>query len=159
MELALLGAEYWRLLRDVRLRALKDSPAAYISEYQVESTWGEAEWRARFRYRHWVVVRRGGAIIGLASSVRVDDRPPLERHIESVWVDPRYRRTGVLRAMLAYLGAVEPDVTDWRIWVLDTNEIARKVYDRLGFTPTGEQQPLEDGSGRFEIRLGIHVGR
>jgi predicted GNAT family acetyltransferase len=85
--------------------------------------------------------------------VRVAGRPAYERHIESVWVDPRYRRTGVLRAVLAELWAVDPEVTDWRVWVLDTNAVARQVYDRLGFTPTGESQLLEDGSGRREIRL------
>jgi ribosomal protein S18 acetylase RimI-like enzyme len=155
LELALLGTDDWQILREVRLRALKDSPTAYISEYQEESAWDEAAWRRRFLQRHWAVAHRAGAIIGLASSVLVDERPPHERHIESVWVDPRYRRTGVLRALLTHLATAEPDVTDWRIWVLDTNDIARNVYARLGFRPTDEQQPLLDDSGRLEIRLAL----
>jgi predicted GNAT family acetyltransferase len=128
LELAILGADDWPIARDVRLRALKDSPSAYIADYEDE-------------------------VIGLASSVRVAVRPPYERHIESVWVDPRYRRNGVLRAVLGQLAAVDPDVTEWRVWVLDTNTIARQVYERLGFYPTGERQLLADGSGRREIRL------
>ena len=153
MELAMLGADDWPIARDVRLRALKDSPTAYIADYEDEVTIGEAGWRERFTRMRWVVARDVSRIIGLASSVRVPGRPTYERHIESVWVDPRYRRNGVLRAVLGELGAAEPEVTEWRVWVLDTNTLARQVYDRLGFNPTGEGQLLSDGSGRREIRL------
>ena len=153
MELAMLGADDWPIAREVRLRALKDSPSAYIADYEAELTVGEDGWRERFTRMRWVVARDESRIIGLASSVRVAGRPAYERHIESVWVDPRYRRTGVLRAVLAELSAADPQVTDWRVWVLDTNAVARQVYDRLGFSPTGESQLLEDDSGRCEIRL------
>ncbi|WP_165550172.1 GNAT family N-acetyltransferase [Kribbella speibonae] len=153
MELAMLGADDWPIARDVRLRALKDSPTAYIADYEDEVTVGEAGWRERFTRMQWAVARDATRIIGLASSVRVAARPPYERHIESVWVDPRYRRNGVLRAVFGHLATVEPDVTEWRVWVLDTNTIARQVYERLGFYATGECQPLPDGSGRREIRL------
>ncbi|HWD81467.1 MAG TPA: GNAT family N-acetyltransferase [Kribbella sp.] len=149
----MLGADDWPIAREVRLRALKDSPTAYLADYEDEVTVGEAGWRERFTRMRWVVARDAGRIVGLASSVRVAGRPSYERHIESVWVDPRYRRNGVLRAILGRLAAEEPDVTEWRVWVLDTNTVARQVYDRLGFSPTGERQLLADGSGRREIRL------
>lgn len=153
MELATLGTEDWYIAREVRLRALKDSPSAYISEYEDEVAVGEEGWRERFTRMQWIVARHQARVIGLASSVRVDSRPPYERHIESVWVDPRHRRTGVLRSIFGRLTDVEPDVSEWRVWVLDTNTVAQEVYDRLGFSPTGEWQPLADGSGRLEIRL------
>lgn len=157
----MLGADDWPIAREVRLRALKDSPSAYLADYEDEVTVGADGWRERFTRMHWVVARDTsradaddlGRIVGLASSVRVAGRPPYERHIESVWVDPRYRRNGVLRAILGQLAAAEPAVTEWRVWVLDTNTVAREVYDRLGFSPTGERQLLADGSGRREIRL------
>ena len=63
-------------------------------------TVGEEGWRERFTRMRWVVARHDRRIVGMASSVRVAGRPAYERHIESVWVDPRYRRTGVLRAIL-----------------------------------------------------------
>jgi GNAT superfamily N-acetyltransferase len=153
LELATLGTGDWYIAREVRLRALKDSPSAYISEYEDEVAVGEEGWRERFSRMQWIVARHHARVIGLASSVRVDSRPPYERHIESVWVDPRHRRTGVLRAIFGHLTDVEPEVTEWRVWVLDTNAVARQVYDHLGFSPTGERQLLADGSGRREIRL------
>lgn len=153
MELALLGADDWPLAREIRLRALKDSPTAYLADYEIEVTVGEDGWRERFTRMHWVVARDAERVIGMASSVRVPGRPADERHVESVWVDPRYRRTGVLRALLGQLAAEEPAVSEWRVWVLDTNTLAFEVYARLGFSPTGERQLLSDGSGRREIRL------
>jgi ribosomal protein S18 acetylase RimI-like enzyme len=153
LELAVLGADDWPIAREVRLRALKDSPTAYLADYEAEVTVGEDGWRERFTRMRWVVAREEQRVIGLASSVRVAGRPSYERHIESVWVDPRYRRHGVLRAVLGHLSVADPGVTEWRVWVLDTNTVAREVYDRLGFSPTGERQLLPDGSGRGEIRL------
>ncbi|MEU4292941.1 GNAT family N-acetyltransferase [Kribbella sp. NPDC026596] len=149
----MLDADQWQLLRDVRLRALKDSPAAYIADYEVEESWTQTDWRQRFDRARWVIARDSDQIIGLARVLRVDDGPSNERYIESVWVDPKYRGTGVLRAILQYVVVEEPMITDWLVWVLDDNIQARRVYDRLGFHPTGKVQPLADGSGRSEIRL------
>ena len=99
----MLAADDWELLRDVRLQALKDSPTAYIYSYDDVSSWTEACWRRSFDDGLWVVPRSGRRIVGLARSLRVDGRPPDERHLESVWVEPRYRRTGVMRAILRHL--------------------------------------------------------
>ena len=153
MDFEVLTADDWRILRDVRLLALKDSPGAYISSYETEASWSEASWRRSFAGALWVVTRSGRRIIGVARSLRVDGRPPDERHLESVWVEPRHRRTGVMRAILRYLTEIEPEVHDWLLWVVDRNVEARQVYERLGFEPTGERQLLTDTSGRTEVRL------
>jgi L-amino acid N-acyltransferase YncA len=147
-----LAADDWAILRDVRLRALKDAPAAYISTYEDVACWTEAQWRDCFATAVWVVLRSDGRIIGVASSLRDDERPT-ERHLESVWVEPGHRRTGALRAILQYLVDLEPDVEDWLLWVLDGNAEALAVYKRLGFEPTGESQLLNDASGRAEVRF------
>lgn len=158
MDVETLAADDWKTLRDVRLRALEDSPTAYISRRQTELTWTEARWRRSFEGALWVVARGRQEIVGLARSVRVDRRPAFERHLESVWVEPRHRRTGVLRTLLRYLAELEPEVREWRVWVLTGNVEARTVYERLGFESTGERQPLDDSSGRSEERLGLSFG-
>lgn len=81
------------------------------------------------------------------------DRRTDGRHLESVWVDPLHRRSGVLRAILRYLADLEPDVRTWMAWVLDGNDEARAAYERLGFESTGERQPLTDAPRRVEERL------
>ncbi len=156
MDVEALAADDWEILRDVRLRALKDSPAAYISTYEEVAGWTEAKWRDRFATAVWVVLRSEQRIIGVASSLRDDERPT-ERHLESVWVEPGHRRTGALRAILQYLVELEPEVGDWLLWVLDGNAEALAVYQRLGFEPTGESQLLNDASGRSEVRFRLNT--
>jgi RimJ/RimL family protein N-acetyltransferase len=54
----------------------------------------------------------------------------------------------------------EPDrVTELYAWVLDGNDAARRVYQRLGFVFTGERQPLPTAPGRMEERLVLRIGR
>ena len=155
MDLEALAADDWEILRDVRLRALEDSPAAYISTYEEVACWTEAQWRRCFETAVWVVLRSGRRIIGVASSLRDDERP-VERYLESVWVEPGHRRTGALRAILQYLVELEPEVEDWFLWVLDGNAEARLVYERLGFEP-GKRQLLKDASGRAEVRFRLRT--
>jgi ribosomal protein S18 acetylase RimI-like enzyme len=153
MELRLLAADEWQQLREVRLLALKDSPTAFLADYDWEEALGEQDWRLRFVGSQWFTAWKDNRIIGLARVLTVADRPADERHIESVWVDPEYREMGVLRNLLRYVVDQGPTVDDWMLWVMDDNDRALKVYERLGFRRTGERQPLTDGSGRDEIRF------
>ena len=158
MDIAALEAGQWDCLRRARLRALKDCPSAFLSSYVIESAWGEDQWRDTFGDATWVVARDGSRIVGMAHSLLVADRPADERHIECVWVDPRHRRVGVLKAMLGFLFGAEPDVRTWMVWaieghIVDDATSSRDVYERLGFYWTGERQLLPDDSGRIEIRL------
>jgi ribosomal protein S18 acetylase RimI-like enzyme len=62
----------------------------------------------------------------------------------SMWVDPGYRRRGVGRALVdqAVRWAVERRAREVILWVADHNSAARRLYERIGFRPTGEGQPL-----------------
>jgi RimJ/RimL family protein N-acetyltransferase len=151
LDVEVIAGDDWKILQDVRLRALEDSPTAFLAK--AETSWGEAEWRAKALEGAWVVARSGDQVIGVVHSIRGDHRPTDERHLESVWVDPLHRRSGVLRAILRYLSEVEPDVRTWMAWVLDGNDGARAAYERLGFETTGERQPLTDAPRRVEERL------
>lgn len=163
MDVEVLSADDWETLRDVRLRALKDSPAAYISTYEEVASWSDERWRRSFAKAVWVVIRSGRRTVGVAGSLRDAKGPASERYIESVWVEPGYRRAGVLREIVRYLAELEPDVEDWLLWVLDGNTEARAVYERLGFAPTGKSQALDDASERREVQfrlttLDLHTG-
>lgn len=147
----MLAEDDWKALRSVRLRALEDSPAAFLAK--TETSWGEPEWRAAVRDGDWIVARHGEQVIGVVHCVRGDDRPADERHFESVWVDPLHRRSGVLRAFLSHLVAYDPAVRTLMVWILDGNDAARATYERLGFESTGERQPLPGAPRRVEERL------
>jgi L-amino acid N-acyltransferase YncA len=160
MEIVTLGPDDWELLKSVRLQALRDAQAAFLSSVDVEALSSEGEWRARFENSIWVVARDGDDIVGLARSLRVADRPASERHVESVWVAPRHRRSGMTRTLVQQLAELErrAGVTELRVWVIRGNDSARRAYLRLGFESTGEVKQLDDGSARVEERLRRWIG-
>ncbi len=60
--------------------------------------------------------------------------------IQSVYVEPRYRRHGVFRALFdhaAALARARPDVCGLRLYFEDNNLSAREVYLRVGLTMAG----------------------
>jgi ribosomal protein S18 acetylase RimI-like enzyme len=158
LDVDVLTDDDWKLLQDLRLRALEESPDAFLSKADAGKAGDEAYWRERCTRNVWVVARIGQQVVGMASSVQDPEQPPDARHVESVWVDPAHRRRGVLRAMLRHLVDLDPDVRNWFVWVLDGNELAREVYERLGFETTGERQALAGAFERSEERMRLGGG-
>ena len=158
VEVSPLTPAEWPQLRITRLRALRDSPDAFASEYQREHRWTKEQWLDMFQSALWVVARSGGRVVGLARSLR-EPAQPLRRHVESVWVEPRFRRRGITRRLIE--GLIERErgagVNELVIWVLQGNDHARRAYERLGFRPTGERQVLPGGAGRVEERLLLRI--
>ena len=158
IDVSLLAPTEWPQLRTARLRALHESPDAFLSEYEREFGWSEREWLAMFESAVWVVARSRGRIVGLARSSRAAAEH-WQRHVESVWVEPRFRRRGITRLLIEGLIACERSagVSELVIWVIDGNDHARRVYERLGFRPTGERQVLPNHAGRVEERLLLRI--
>ena len=50
-----LHADDWARLRDIRLRALTDSPHAYGGTYEIESAFDEDRWRLEFQKQTYVI--------------------------------------------------------------------------------------------------------
>jgi GNAT superfamily N-acetyltransferase len=147
----------WPLLKAARLDALKDSPHAFMSRYEVEWDWSEAEWRRSIEMATWVIARDTERAIGLARSVAEPELPKV-RYLESIWVDPDRRRRGVFRALLHKLADLERHVgaTELLLWVLEDNHPARHAYQAAGFEPTGKRQFLPE-IGRFELQLRVRI--
>jgi ribosomal protein S18 acetylase RimI-like enzyme len=153
-----LGPDDWRDLRDVRLRALLDAPSAFASTHAREVAFDETQWRARIAGGPWWLARRNGVPVGLVAGYRTDDEHDI-RHLVSMWVAPSARGTGVAAALAEAMcaWAAEDGARAVSLWVADGNERARRFYERLRFTGTGERQPLPSdpsvGEERMERRL------
>jgi len=137
------------LLRDVRLRALKESPTAFGSSYDVEAQRDPAEWHTRAT--RWndpasaamFIACAGDHGLGMAAGVVGDDRDDIA-WLVSMWVDPAVRRRGVGRRLVeAVLGwaALRRGVTQVRLHVTGGNDVAEALYARLGFARTGDRIP------------------
>jgi ribosomal protein S18 acetylase RimI-like enzyme len=152
----------WSILREARLIALRDSPGSFLSSYEKEYAYEEAQWRAEFARGEWLIIVDDGsrlptALIGIT---RFGDIPPAERYLEYLWVSPESRRAGVAsRLIQAVLKRLRDNgvAAAW-LWILDGNSSARALYKKLGFVSTNERQPLKEDPERFEerMRLGLN---
>lgn len=144
----------WRTVREVRLMALADSPAAFGSTLQVEQARTEEEWRLYLSGRDQFVAIEGGRAVGTIG-LRPPRDPSGAPHIVSMWVAPTDRGRGVGDALVqAALGAAMAQ--GWReveLWVSVGNTQAERLYARHGFRATGQVQEIVAGDPQRLERL------
>ena len=152
--------EDWKDLRSVRLRALADTPKAFVSEHSREAGWLEEDWRSAIQQARWVVARTAHGVIGVARSSQ-DPESPERRYIEAVWVAPEFRRLGVGHRLVRWLIDRErkSGIKEILLWVIDSNVYARSFCLRMGFRSTGRIQPVPGGEERTEELLAYVIGR
>ncbi len=77
----------------------------------------------------------------------------------SVWVDPQHRGHGSAGELTstALRFAAAQGFACVRLWVTDGNASARTLYERLGFTPTGNRQPLPSDPSLDEPELQLQL--
>jgi ribosomal protein S18 acetylase RimI-like enzyme len=136
VELRRLAPDDWRTWRDVRLTLLADEPDAFFSSVERESGYDEARWRAMLDPERGVttVAFAGTEPVGTASGVADGD----EAMLLSMWVARAARGSGVadllVRDIVAWAAATGyPRIT---LVYADTNDRARRFYERAGFVGT-----------------------
>ncbi len=138
----LLGADDWELLRDVRLRALADSPDAFGSTLERERGFDEAEWRRRLAGPVAAVVKDARPV-AMGGTFAADGG----LHVWGLWTDPAHRGRGHGRAILDLLLAERAAAgVQVHLHVNVANPAARAFYESYGFVRTGELVELRSGS-------------
>jgi ribosomal protein S18 acetylase RimI-like enzyme len=144
MSVRRLAAADGVLLRDLRMRALRDAPHAFEMTAAEEDAVPEQEWgrRAAAPGRAVFVAPGDGPAVAMAGVVLRDGG---ERAVLwGMWVDPGARRRGLGRELVEA-------AADWarregadrvELWVTDRAEGAAALYRRAGFEATGRAKPL-----------------
>ena len=138
--------------RQLRFDALSDSPDAFRSTLEEEQDQSD-EW--------WIDVvdttvehLRGGLWIAQIDSVSVGmlfariDTDHTVVEVGAMWVRPSVRGEGVGSELLgaALDWARSRGVLHAELWVTESNIAAVSLYERYGFEPTTDRQPLRPGS-------------
>jgi ribosomal protein S18 acetylase RimI-like enzyme len=133
----------WAVVREIRLRALAESPSAFASTLAREEAFGEEDWRRRLQHGYCFLAQAGGRTVGTVAGFAEEDVPD-EHHLVAMWVEPAHRGTPAATELVEAVcrRAREDGAAAVRLWVVDGNERARRLYERLGFVSTGERQPL-----------------
>lgn len=168
VEVRRLRSTEWRELRDLRLQALRNSPLAFGSTYEREAAYTEERWQ------EWAASSAAGekqvAIVALAGDSWVamaggylptpdDPGAPSLAWLVAVYVHPTWRGRGLGRAVSEGVisWAREREAAEVRLHVADWNDAARRVYEELGFTPTGDSMTLPHDPTVSEVEMSLRL--
>lgn len=164
IELRSLGPDDWQAWRELRLAALAEAPYAFgstLAEWQGEGD-REERWRGRLTIpgSHNVVAvgGEGARAVGMASGV--PDESPDAVELISMWVSPAVRGHGVGDRLIGEIvaWAVERGARTLRLSVMPDNRAALALYERHGFTETGEPGDLLSDGVRRELIMAKALG-
>lgn len=145
--------------KDVRLRALLDTPSAFGSTYAKESELSDAEWTRRAM--RWNGERGIGFLAiddgigcGIVGSF-LDDDDAASATLVSMWTAPTHRRQGIARQLVdeVMVWARAHDVKQMRLMVTSTNAAAIAFYEQLGFAGTGRTEPYPNDASVVELEM------
>ncbi len=127
----------WQRFRRLRLDALKDSPDAFWTTYEESLAQPEDFWRNRLQVPRvaYFTTSADEGLVGVGPDINDD----AEAVLISMWVSPdaRGRGVGERLARVAIDFARGDGFVAIRLEVVDTNESAIRLYERLGFVPSG----------------------
>ncbi|GAA2144924.1 GNAT family N-acetyltransferase [Actinomadura napierensis] len=146
----LLEVEDWSLYRSVRLTSLADAPEAFCSTLAREEAFTPDVWRDRLSARNTYLAETADGPGGLVAVVPEEDGTA---ELVGMWVAPAARGRGVgdllVRAALDW--TAEHGLPELRLWVVEGNRRAERLYSRHGFARTGDTQPHRPGEEQFEM--------
>jgi ribosomal protein S18 acetylase RimI-like enzyme len=147
------AAHEWTTYRDLRLRALADTPDAFGSTFAHEAARVDDDWRdrltkgARASHELPLIALSDDVPAGLAWA-RLDDQQPDLAQLYQVWVAPDFRGRGVGRRLVEAVvaWAQTTGIRVLRLGVTRGDSAAVRLYRRAGFLDVGDARPLRPGS-------------
>lgn len=154
----------WKIYKDLRLRALADSPDAFGRTLAEEKSRTDDIWRKRINEGAVsgrdlpLLAELDGEPIGLAWG-HFEETDPGIAHLYQVWVAPAFRRLGLGQMMLEAVvsWAKEKNTKRLELNVTCGDGSAMRLYVRAGFKPSGRREILRPGSELMsqEMRLDL----
>lgn len=146
-----IWADDWEKYRDVRLRALKDSPFAFGGTYENEVQQSEELWREKM-HRAVLVAEINSKIVGLVVGKKNSEIENVV-NLFSMWVDPEFRGRSVGTKLIEKFieWAHMENATKIISGYAQDNTGAKQYYESLGFKETDEKVPLWRDPNVLEI--------
>ena len=153
-----LGQTDWKTLRDVRLAALADAPYAFWATFQEESLFEQDDWQRFLNAAAWWTASRNDRVVGVVAVLQRRETPD-EAELIAMWVAPdeRRRRTAARMFQAACESAGAAGKQTITLWVTEGNDPAKRLYESLGFKPTGERADLPHAAATGEERMQLRL--
>jgi ribosomal protein S18 acetylase RimI-like enzyme len=161
LRVEVLTENEWSRLKSIRLTALQDDPAAFLSNHEDEVAFDEQKWREEFSRGQWNVMVVDHQEIGLLGVTRETTMPKQECYLEYLWVASEFRRVGfgsfLLRAVIDHLR--DSGIHTVWLYILDGNDLALRLYTRFGFQNANGRQllPYHQAGGEELMKLQLDL--
>ena len=156
MTFAIIRAEPadWEDYRAIRLRSLREDPAAYESQYETEAMYEPELWRLRLNAGGtFLAFDDDHGLVGTATGLPTDDGDTL---VVGMYVAPEARGLGCAHQLLDTIADQGIERKDERL-VIDVNQSnlrAVRSYRSYGFVETGRQRVMDRDPTITEVELG-----
>ena len=162
MRIRELERREWALYRELRLRALAESPDAFGRKLVDELARSDADWIRLTESvttpggQVMLVAEEAGRPLGLAFGI-FDKERAKTGHVGGMWVDPGARGRGAGRALLdaAIAWARSRGLGRLELWVTQGNSPAVRLYERAGFADTGRKDVLASNPALQTIQMAL----
>jgi GNAT superfamily N-acetyltransferase len=148
----------WELYRKIRLRSLREEPAAYASQYETETAFLPHLWRERLATGGtFLAFDDDHALVGTATGLRMAGGDTL---VVGMYVVPEARGHGCAHILLDAVAELASERRDQRL-VLDVSESnhrAARSYRSYGFIETGGRRTMDRDPTIIEIELAYPLG-
>jgi ribosomal protein S18 acetylase RimI-like enzyme len=142
-----------------RLDALEDSPTAFGSTYAGESQLSDAQWLDRAAQCAGpecvgYLAMDAGTACGIVRATP-DDQDSSIAWVESMWVAPAHRKTGIGRQLISEVlaWARGRGIHALKLSVTSNNDSAIRFYRSVGFCPTGRTEPYPNDASLVEHEM------
>lgn len=144
MEIRTTQKDDWKLLKQIRLAALRDTPTAFGVSYQAAAADSDAQWQVRAageRTQFWLALDDGRPVGLVGAGFRDASRYELI----AMWVEPAARGKGVADELVAAVKAraVALGLEALFLEVAPGNARAVQFYQRHGFVFLDEWEPID----------------
>lgn len=170
IEVRTLAEDEWATYREVRLRALKESPEAFAADLEDEAEYDEEFWRSRMNRSRRLLAEVDGQVVGVVSvgDDSTDDELATGE-LFGLWVTPEWRGRSVAAALVreGAQRALADGMRQLSYWVGTDNGRAVAFASSFGFRPTddrramggdapvpGDEQIEGEEESRFVLALG-----
>jgi ribosomal protein S18 acetylase RimI-like enzyme len=147
------------ILKNAVRESILTSPGSFLKTVSDVDNMAPDYWVKEINSSTWVVIEQLGKVVGIAvarcpdKEIDHDIDDNRARFIESVWVAPNFRGSRMGERLVNYLIEVEcekyPSVSQFMLWVFETNRHAIQLYTRMCFNLVGKQELADD---RIELR-------
>ncbi len=161
--LRIFAHQEWGKYKNLRLRALADSPDAFGSTLAKEEKRPDTEWSRRLMGDNssWnlpLLAEVDREPVGLAWG-RIESTNPYLANLYQMWVSPTHRGLGLGKLLLdaVIVWAKEKNALYLDLGVTIQDSPAIRLYTGAGFKTIGTPEPLREGSKLLDQKMRLEL--